>query len=365
MNNVLFKKHGKTVSDKLDWLLAIALSIISLGLLLLCIGVCMQDTYEHSKHALLYFLNGLIFVNNVEKYGQGAVTSAYTTIICYSSLLVLLIGSFVLAKRQAKGRIVGLVAQFIAALGLSAFICLINEYLCIHKQALPLIWPIILICFAVILGLLLICSIYLSFALDRSVSLNGEEVKTKPQPVEEKPHEEPKKEKEVVKEEAPAPLPVDEEVEEEEEAQEEAEEEEESDEVNPDDPFANLGKRKKRIPFEKKVKKTKPETRERYKTMVEELRKFDLNDRISIPGETFSYKKERLVFFAFSGNTLKVYFKLNPKQFENSTIPVKDVSEIKKYQDLPSCLIIKSDLASRRAISLAEQVFKNKKIKRK
>lgn len=126
--------------------------------------------------------------------------------------------------------------------------------------------------------------------------------------------------------------------------------------------FESLGRRRKRLPFENIVKRVKPETRSRYELIVKELRKYDFNDRISIPGETFSYKKKKYIFLTFLGNTLNVHFRLDPKKYSDSTIPVKDVSNIIRYKDLPARLTIKSDLAARRAVLLAKEIVKERKI---
>lgn len=131
---------------------------------------------------------------------------------------------------------------------------------------------------------------------------------------------------------------------------------------NDPNPYNKLGKRRKHVPFQNKVKQVNPDTKEWYKEIVDGLNKYKFNDRISIPGETFSYKKERLIFLMFVGKTLKIYFKIHPNELKDSTIPVKDVSNIVKYKDLPTCLVIKSGLAARRAISLGGKIAKSKQI---
>ena len=131
--------------------------------------------------------------------------------------------------------------------------------------------------------------------------------------------------------------------------------------------FEGLGKRRKRIPFEQRLKRAPAEARVHYKEIIEAVNEYKVSDRKSIPGETISYKKERLMFITLAGNTLKVYFALDPKEFEDSTIPLKDASDVKKFESTPSYLKIKSSLAVRRAMRLAKRVFtehgvpKNKK----
>ena len=162
-----------------------------------------------------------------------------------------------------------------------------------------------------------------------------------------------------------APAAVEEEPEEESQPEEEPEEEPELEEEPEDDnPFANL-KRKKTVPFETKLKKAKKEVKERYKMIVAALREYEFNDRKSIPGETFSYKRNKLVFITFSGASLKVHFKLDPKDFVDSPIPMKDASEVKKYEEVPAFLMVKSDLAARRVIKLATELAEANSVPKK
>ena len=99
--------------------------------------------------------------------------------------------------------------------------------------------------------------------------------------------------------------------------------------------------------------------------IVNALNEYEFNDRISIPGETFSYKRERLIFITFSGKTLKAHFKLSPRRFEDSPIPAKDASDVKKYEDIPMYLKIKSDLAARRVIALGRELAEKHEVPKK
>lgn len=126
--------------------------------------------------------------------------------------------------------------------------------------------------------------------------------------------------------------------------------------------FSKLGSRRKKVPFENKMRRSDEQTKANYKLIFDVLRKYDVNDRKSIPGETISYKKKKLVFATFVGKTLRIYFRIDPKKFENTTIPIKDASGIKKHADLPAYLTIKSGLSARRAVAIAEQVFKANRV---
>jgi hypothetical protein len=86
---------------------------------------------------------------------------------------------------------------------------------------------------------------------------------------------------------------------------------------------------------------------------------------MSIPGETFSYKRKRLIFITMAGKTLKVHFAIDPREFADSAIPVKDASEAKKFEDIPSYLKVKSDLAVRRVIALAQRLAEEYNVPKK
>ena len=190
----------------------------------------------------------------------------------------------------------------------------------------------------------------------------------KPEPVQ---VEEPKPEPEPVKEPEPAPVVEEPKAEEKPVVEEKAEEKpepEEPEDVEYDEdgnPFGGLGGRKERVPFEERLAKSSKEVREYYEALKKVLDEYVINDRFSIPGETFSFKREKLVFITFAGNTLKVYFALDPKEFADSTIPVKSAADVKKFEDTPSYLRIKSNLATRRAIYLVRRICTERRVPRK
>ena len=69
------------------------------------------------------------------------------------------------------------------------------------------------------------------------------------------------------------------------------------------------------------------------------------------------YKKYRFLYTIFHKilcKSLKLYFALNPRDYENTTIPYKDASDVKKYEDVPFVFKAKSDLSIRRAKQLIE-----------
>lgn len=361
MEKKRFKRYGRVKTNKLDWLLAIVCCIFAIAALWISLGISIANAGGQAVEALKIFGRGLGFVLNADAFGQSAIVSTFVLVCCYGSLLLLIFGSIYLSKKCAKERIPGLVAAFIAAIGFSVFFSFAFEFIRGNSAgSVNYFWPGSLIVFVVVLFCLIVFSAYYSLNLKTDIELVDVEAEEEPeeaQPVYENiKEEEPEPEPEPQPEPEPEPEP---EVEEEPEV-----EDEESEEVE-DDPFAGLGKRRKRVPFENKIKRAKPETKQRYKEIVTALREYDFNDRKSIPCETFSYKKEKLVVLTFSGQTLKAYFKLNPADFADSPIPAKDASDVRKYEDTPLYLAIKSDLAARRVIALAQRVIEENNVPKK
>ena len=382
-----FKKYGRLNINKLDWLLAIVFVVIGVAALWISLGISIANAGVYAGKAFTDLALALIFVADAGKYGQAAVVSAYSTVIIYASLLLLVLGTLYLVKKGLKDRVPGLVAEFVAALGAGFFLCFAYEFGFSNPESgVNKFWPLSLIIFIVVLFALMVIATYATFNQNVDISLEKkeepddemveqqeeqpqEEEKQPEEPVEEpqeeeQPEEEPQEEqKEETIEEEPAEEPQEEAEEAEEE--EEGSEEEAGEEGEDKGAFSGLGKRRKKVPFENKLRRAEFETRERYKYIVSELRQYDLNDRKSIPGETFSYKREKLVFITFSGSTLKVHLKLDPKDFEDSPIPAKDASETKKYEETPLYLKVKSDLAARRVVALAKKVFEEHQVPEK
>ena len=162
---------------------------------------------------------------------------------------------------------------------------------------------------------------------------------------------------------APAPAPVKEpepepEPEPEEEPEEEEEDEEEEEEapaeVGPDG-LVIKGKRKRK-PFETRLRNSEYDLRHKYYDLRDYIKWYGLRNRVSIPGDTFSYKRQRYAFVTIVGKHLRIYLQLDPKDYADSTIPVEQ-AEAKKYEDLPCLLRIKSDLAYRRAKKLVDDLM--------
>ena len=157
-----------------------------------------------------------------------------------------------------------------------------------------------------------------------------------------------------VKEEEPEPEPEEEPAEEPEEAGEEGEETVET-VIDEKTGLVIKGKRR-RASFETRLRNSEFDLRHKYYDLRDYIKWYGLRNRVSIPGDTFSYKRERYVFITIIGKHIRVYLDLDPKDYEGSTMPVEP-SEAKKYEDLPCMLKVKSDLSYRRAKKLVDDVM--------
>ena len=167
-------------------------------------------------------------------------------------------------------------------------------------------------------------------------------------------HQEKEEEPAPEKEPEPEPEPEPEEEPEEEEEEEEDEEEEAPAEAGPEG-LVIKGKRKRK-PFETRLRNSEYDLRHKYYDLRDYIKWYGLRNRVSIPGDTFSYKRQRYAFVTIVGKHLRIYLQLNPQDYADSTIPVEQ-AEAKKYEDLPCLLRIKSDLAYRRAKKLVDDLM--------
>jgi len=159
--------------------------------------------------------------------------------------------------------------------------------------------------------------------------------------------------------EEPAPAPVEEpepEPEEEPEEEEEDEEEESADEEAPAEGGLVIKGKRKRRSFETRLRNSEFDLRHKYYDLRDYIKWYGLRNRVSIPGDTFSYKRVRYIFVTIVGKHLRVYSQLNPDDYAESTIPVER-AEAKKYEDLPCLLRVKSDLSYRRAKKLVDDLM--------
>ena len=176
------------------------------------------------------------------------------------------------------------------------------------------------------------------------------------------PLKEQEKEPEVVEEEfvpQPEPEPVVEEVKEEpkeepqpepqpEPKQEEPEESEDEEVEAEMDENGNIIRITKRT-FVQKLELISDEYVEFYKEIRKEALSYGLKSRISSSGDAFSSKRINYLKIGITGRTLKLHYRLDPKDYAESPIPVEDDSSKSLYVDIPLAFRVTSKLAVKRA----------------
>lgn len=134
----------------------------------------------------------------------------------------------------------------------------------------------------------------------------------------------------------------------------------------PNSTVTRTGKKKIiRIPFPTRMKVTSQQVREQYDELKNYILSFKVKSRVSNNGDMFRLHKEEYVKIVTAGKGLKLYFALDPKDYENSTIPVDDVSDKKIYKNLPLAFKVKSTLSVKRAKLLVDDLMNKKGLTQK
>ena len=112
-----------------------------------------------------------------------------------------------------------------------------------------------------------------------------------------------------------------------------------------------------RIPFAEKIVKADKELQVKYNEMKSDFLAYGASSRVSVAGDTFRLHRKPYAKITLVGKTLKVYFALNPRDFEDSPIPVTDAGDKVAYEEVPALLKVKSNLAVKRAKDLMEMAM--------
>lgn len=155
----------------------------------------------------------------------------------------------------------------------------------------------------------------------------------KPEPVKEEPKPEPAPAPEVKSE--PAPLFV----------------------KKPEEPGKPEAPKYERIGFAERLLKSDAELHDLYNELKNEILSYGVKSRISAVGDTFRLHKKMYVRITVAGKSLKLYFALDPKDYEGSTIPVQDASGKDMYAEIPLVFKVKSGLSVRRCKELIQTVM--------
>ena len=112
--------------------------------------------------------------------------------------------------------------------------------------------------------------------------------------------------------------------------------------------------------FEEKFAQADDDIKDAYRQIKEAALGYGLHSRISNFGDTFKlsgankgvYLKLNIV-----GKTLRAYYRLNPADYEGTTLPFEDVSNKKMYAETPLLLRVRSGLSLRRALKLVDDMM--------
>ena len=112
-----------------------------------------------------------------------------------------------------------------------------------------------------------------------------------------------------------------------------------------------------RIPFATRMSNADRELKKMYNEIKSEILSWGVKSRISKSSDTFRLHQKPYVKITVAGKKLKIYFALDPKDYINSTIPVKDVSDKQIYQETPLVFKVSSKLSLKRCKQLITDVM--------
>jgi len=107
-----------------------------------------------------------------------------------------------------------------------------------------------------------------------------------------------------------------------------------------------------RISFTQRMKESDKELQDHYSELKNDILAYGVKSRISNSGDTFRLHTKTFVKITIAGKALKLYFALDPKAYENTTLPIGDASHKGSYEDIPLFFKVKSELSMRRAKQL-------------
>lgn len=112
-----------------------------------------------------------------------------------------------------------------------------------------------------------------------------------------------------------------------------------------------------RISFFERILIVDKELLDTYNELKNEIMSYGVKSRVSSTGDTFRLHRITYMKMIFSGKKVKLYMKLNPKKYTDSTIPHGDVSHKKIYEEIPFVFKVKSGLSLRRAKALIKTMM--------
>lgn len=111
------------------------------------------------------------------------------------------------------------------------------------------------------------------------------------------------------------------------------------------------------LTFAQKIRRCNKQTRDNYKTIRKYFESVGFKSKITKTGNSYLYKNTKYAVISTSGKTgLKIYYKLDLQDYVDSPIPLRDVSDVKKYEKTPALLVVKSNLSVKRAKKLIDEM---------
>ncbi len=107
-----------------------------------------------------------------------------------------------------------------------------------------------------------------------------------------------------------------------------------------------------RIPFAERVLNLDDDIKDAYNELKAEALSYGLKSRLSLSGDTFRLHTKTYLKIVVAGKGLKLYLALDPHDYKDSPIPVKDVGVKNIYKDIPLAFKVKSGLSLKRAKQL-------------
>ena len=112
-----------------------------------------------------------------------------------------------------------------------------------------------------------------------------------------------------------------------------------------------------RIPFEERLLSSEKELQDNYNELKNEIMAYGVHSRVSNSGDTFRLHRKTFVKLTIAGKSLKLYFALDPADYQSTTFPVQDASEKNIYAEIPLVFKVKSALSMKRCKQLIFDVM--------
>ena len=107
-----------------------------------------------------------------------------------------------------------------------------------------------------------------------------------------------------------------------------------------------------RIPFSTRIENMREDMRANFNELKADILSYGVKSRVSNSGDTFRLHTKTYVKMTIAGNSLKLYFALDPNDYKDSTLPISDASSKAIYKETPLVFKVKSPLSVRRAKAL-------------